>query len=76
MDRLLSSKGRPAAIVDRLRQAAIEAIETPKVREQLEKLGASIVAPDRRTPDYLARFVKEDVAKWGAAVKASGIEPQ
>jgi tripartite-type tricarboxylate transporter receptor subunit TctC len=73
---LFLPKGAPQPIVDRLRQAAIEAIETPKVREQLEKLGASIVAPNRRTPDYLSQFVKADVAKWGAAVKASGIEPQ
>lgn len=73
---LFLPKSAPQPIVDRLRQAAIEAIETPRVREQLEKLGASIVAPARRAPDYLARFVKADVAKWGAAVKASGIEPQ
>lgn len=69
-------KGAPPAIVTRLRQAAIEAIETPATRAQLEKLGASIVAPERRTPEYLADFVKADVVKWAAAVKAGGIEPQ
>lgn len=69
-------KGVPQPIVDRMRKAAIEAVETPKVRAQLEKLGALIVSPDRRTPEYLADFVKRDVSKWGAAVRASGIEPQ
>ena len=46
------------------------------MKAQLEKLGASIVVPERRTSEYLAKFVQSDIAKWGAAVKASGIEQQ
>ena len=68
--------GTPATIASRLRAAAIEAIDTPRVKAQLEKLGASIVAPERRTAEYLTRFVQSDISKWGAAVKASGIEQQ
>ncbi|MFN3890364.1 MAG: Bug family tripartite tricarboxylate transporter substrate binding protein [Beijerinckiaceae bacterium] len=72
----LLPKGTPQPVVARLRQASVEAIETPSVRAQLEKLGASVAAPERRTSEYLAGFVKADIAKWAAAVKASGIEPQ
>lgn len=68
--------GAPQAIVKRLHDATNAAIDAPAVRTQLEKLGASIVAPDRRSPEYLASFVKADVAKWAGPVKASGIEPQ
>ena len=50
--------------------------DATRVKAQLEKLGASIVAPERRTSEYLAKFVQSDIAKWGAAVKASGIEQQ
>lgn len=69
-------KGAPQHVVKRLHGATVEAIETPAVRAQLQKLGASIVAPDRRSPEYLSNFVKSEIAKWAAPVKASGIEPQ
>ena len=69
-------KGAPQSIVTRLHGATNAALDTPAVRAQLEKLGASIVAPERRSPDYLASFVKADIEKWAGPVKASGIEPQ
>ncbi len=69
-------KGTPQPIADKLHAATLQTIETPAVKAQLEKLGATLVAPERRSPAYLAEFVKADVAKWAAAVKASGIEPQ
>jgi hypothetical protein len=47
-------------------------METPSVQDQLKKLGATIVSADRRTPDYLAQFVKDELTKWSAPVQASG----
>ena len=29
--------------------------------------------PSRRSPDYLARFLRDDIAKWTAPIKASGV---
>ncbi len=69
---LFFPKGTPVPIVEKLRDAAIKTMETPSVREQLQKLGATIVATDRRTPDYLALFVKNEIEKWRGPVKASG----
>lgn len=69
-------KGTLQSVVDRLHKATVEALETPSVRTQLQKLGASIVTPERQTPKYLGEFVKADIAKWARPVKASGIEPQ
>jgi tripartite-type tricarboxylate transporter receptor subunit TctC len=65
-------KGTPGAIVRRLAEAANEAMETPAVRERFESLGVSVVAPQRRTPEYLARFVPSEIEKWAAPIKASG----
>jgi hypothetical protein len=31
------------------------------------------VAPERRSSDYLAQFVKDQIEKWAAPIKASGI---
>jgi hypothetical protein len=47
-------------------------MKTPTVRERLEGLGASIVPDDRATPDYLGKFVKSEIEKWAAPIKASG----
>jgi len=61
-------------IVAKLNAATIAAMETPQVRERLEGLGAVIVAPQRRTPDYLAGFVRAEMDKWGTAVRTSGMK--
>jgi tripartite-type tricarboxylate transporter receptor subunit TctC len=69
---LFLPKGAAPDIVKRLNETAIQAMDTPAVRERLEGLGAVIVGPDRRTPDYLAGFVKSEIEKWAAPIKASG----
>ena len=65
-------KGAPQAIVNKLHDAALQAMHTPLVKERLEGLGAQIVSDDRATPQYLAGFVKSEIEKWAAAIKASG----
>jgi len=67
-------KGTPAEIVAKLRQATIDAMATPAVRERLEGLGAMLVSADRTTPDYLAAFTRSEIAKWAAPIKASGVK--
>jgi len=65
-------KNAPAAIVQKLNEATVQAMATPAVRERLESLGATIVSADRATPQYLAQFVKSEIEKWAAPIKASG----
>ncbi|NGM89085.1 tripartite tricarboxylate transporter substrate binding protein [Parapusillimonas sp. SGNA-6] len=53
---LLAPKGTPNAIVDRLNKAMNTALDTPEVREQLEKLGNVIVGGSQQTfIDYLQK---------------------
>jgi tripartite-type tricarboxylate transporter receptor subunit TctC len=66
-------KGTPEPIVKKLQEAAVQAMDTPAVKERLQGLGANIVAPDRRSPDYLDKFVKSEIDKWAAPIKASGV---
>lgn len=65
-------KGTPEPIVKRLHGALMQALETPAVRDRLSSLGAVIPPPERRTPEYLARFVESEIAKWAGPIKASG----
>jgi tripartite-type tricarboxylate transporter receptor subunit TctC len=66
-------KGTPPEIVRRLNEAAIEAMNTPAVAAQLKKNGADIVAPERRTPQYLQKFVASEIEKWSGPIKAAGL---
>jgi len=65
-------KGTPDAVVKKLHEAALGAMHTPAVKERLEGLGAMIVPDDRATPQYLGNFVKSEIEKWAAPIKASG----
>jgi tripartite-type tricarboxylate transporter receptor subunit TctC len=69
---LFAPKGTPAPVVTKLREATVKAIEKPSTRDQLKKLGATIVAAERRSPDYLGRFVTDELKKWAGPVRTSG----
>jgi tripartite-type tricarboxylate transporter receptor subunit TctC len=63
----------PPAIVQKLHDAGVAALDHPPFRERLHKLGVETVAPERRSSEYLARFLKEDIEKWAVPIKASGM---
>jgi tripartite-type tricarboxylate transporter receptor subunit TctC len=65
-------KGTPAGIVEKLRVAIVAAIDTPSLQARMREIGAELVAPDRRTPEYLRTFVAAEIAKWAAPIKQSG----
>jgi tripartite-type tricarboxylate transporter receptor subunit TctC len=69
-------KGAPDDLVKKLNAAALEAMKTPAFRERLEGLGAQVVSEDRATPQYLASFVKSEIAKWQGPIKSSGVKVQ
>ena len=71
---LFLPKGAPADVVKRLNAAAVGAIETASVQERLEKLGATVAKKKEQTPQWLADFVKSEVKKWEAPIKASGVQ--
>jgi len=66
-------KGAPEAIVRRLAKATNDAAESPAVRERFKSLGVTIPAPERRTPEYLAKFVPAEIERWAGPIKASGV---
>ncbi|HEY1473949.1 MAG TPA: tripartite tricarboxylate transporter substrate-binding protein [Pseudolabrys sp.] len=66
-------KGAPADVVKKLNDAMVAAMNTPAVHDRLQSLGATIVGPDRSSPDYLGKFTAEEIKKWEAPIKASGV---
>jgi len=66
-------KGTPAAVVQKLHDAAVETLNTPVVQERLKTVGVTVLAPERRSPDYLKGYVASETAKWAATIKAAGV---
>jgi putative tricarboxylic transport membrane protein len=58
--------------VRRLAQAANQTIDTPAVRERLQNLGVTVMPPERRSPEYLAKYIPSEIEKWAVVIKASG----
>jgi tripartite-type tricarboxylate transporter receptor subunit TctC len=58
--------------VQKLHEAAGAALDEPAFRARLQELGVDPVASERRSPEYLAGYLKDDIAKWTAPIKASG----
>jgi len=67
-------KGAPAPVVRRLNKAMSDMLDSPPIRKRLEDLGLEIVAPERRSPEYLARFLAEEIERWGAVIRAARIK--
>ncbi len=65
--------GTPPAIVRKLNRAIVTALDAPAIRQRLKKLGGDVVAPERRSPKYLAQFLAAEIKKWEAPVRASGV---
>jgi tripartite-type tricarboxylate transporter receptor subunit TctC len=69
-------KATPADIAAKLNRAAVAAMEGPGLREQLNDLAATLVAPERRSQAYLTDFVKAEWGKWGSAIRAADAIPK
>jgi tripartite-type tricarboxylate transporter receptor subunit TctC len=69
---LFLPSGTPAAVVQKLYDAVRLALQSPEVKERMEGLAFDAIAePPARTAEY----VKEEIAKWGQVVRATGAKP-
>jgi tripartite-type tricarboxylate transporter receptor subunit TctC len=70
---LFLAKDTPEPIVRRLNQALSAALDLPMVRERFKTAGEEIASPERRSPEYFAKFVAGEIDKWSGPIKASGV---
>jgi tripartite-type tricarboxylate transporter receptor subunit TctC len=66
-------KGTPDPIVRKLNKAMSDTLEDAAIRKRLQELGLEIVPPERRTPEYLTKFVPEEIERWAKPVREAGI---
>jgi len=66
---LVAPAGTPPQVIATLNEAAVKALHDPGVQTSLGKLGVDIVG-DR--PQEFQAYIKSEIPKWTAIVKASG----
>jgi tripartite-type tricarboxylate transporter receptor subunit TctC len=67
-------KGAPREIVDRLVEATQATMETPVIKQRMADIGVTGVAKERQSPEYLAKFVAEEIARWEEPIKGGGLQ--
>jgi tripartite-type tricarboxylate transporter receptor subunit TctC len=56
-----------------MNQALVEMLTRPDMREKLEPLGLSITPPEQRSPEYLAKYLPQEIERWGKVIRAGAI---
>jgi tripartite-type tricarboxylate transporter receptor subunit TctC len=67
-------KNTPKDIVAKLNAAAVDALNDPAVRKQLENLGLQMPPKDRLSPEALGSWQKAEIAKWWPMLKAANVK--
>ncbi len=68
-------KGTPRAIVMKLNKALDTMLARPDMQMKMEAVGLDIVPPEQRSPEYLAKLIPVEVARWGKVIQDAGIVP-
>lgn len=69
---LFAPAGTPQTVIDKYAKAAIDAVQSPDMRQRLEQMG---LEPTGLPPAELARILRRDYDKWGPVIRASGFKP-
>jgi tripartite-type tricarboxylate transporter receptor subunit TctC len=67
-------KDTPKEIVAKLNASAVDALNDPTVRKQLENLGLQMPPKDQLSPQSLGTWQKAEIAKWWPMIKASNVK--
>jgi tripartite-type tricarboxylate transporter receptor subunit TctC len=51
-------------------------MDTPAVQQRLKQIGVDPASPQRRSTEYLQRFVESEIVKWAGPIKAAGVDEQ
>lgn len=70
---LLAPAGTPQAIIRKLHEAAVAAMNTPDIKEKLESQGALVIA---NSPSEFKAEIRQEVVEWAEQFKRIKIELQ
>jgi len=68
---LVAPAGTPRDVIATLNRATVQALRDPDTLRQLHDLGVEV---NSSTPEEFAAYIKSEIPKWAAVVKASGAQ--
>jgi tripartite-type tricarboxylate transporter receptor subunit TctC len=66
-------KGTPAPIVQKMYKAMSDTLDDSAIRSKLEDLGLVIAPPERRSAEYLAKYLPQEIERWAKPIREAGI---
>ncbi len=67
-------KGTPKDALAKLNAAVVSALTDPAIRKKFSDQSYELTARENLTPEFLAKFHKEEMDKWFPIIKAAGIK--
>lgn len=67
-------KGTPAAVIEKLNSAIVDALADPALQARLADLGEEIFPAEQQTPAALAAWQKSEIERWWPIVKAANVD--
>ena len=61
----------PTDVLDKLNAAVLKVVGNPETRTKLQDMGFKVTGSSR---DEFAKVIKDDTARWGKAVAATGFK--
>lgn len=65
--------GTPPAIVDKLSKAVAEALQSPEIVARFNEIG---IIPMGKNPTETAKFLEDEVAKWGKVITQANVKAE
>ncbi|MBP6899151.1 MAG: tripartite tricarboxylate transporter substrate binding protein BugD [Burkholderiaceae bacterium] len=69
---IYAPKGTPAPVVEKFGAALRAALKDAAVATRMAELGGEIVPEAKQTPEGLRSWLKPEIDKWGALIRAAG----
>jgi tripartite-type tricarboxylate transporter receptor subunit TctC len=69
----LAPAGTPREIVGRVAQEVAKAVNAPDLRDKLVQMG---IEPVGNTPDQLAQFINDEIARWAKVINTAGVKAE
>jgi tripartite-type tricarboxylate transporter receptor subunit TctC len=70
---ILAPAGTPRAIVTKLHDAIVKALQSPGMKDKYAAIGQDLAW---NTPEEFATFIADETARWSRVIQSSGIKPQ
>ncbi len=67
---LMAPKGTPAAIIEKIHKASVEALTPPEIRKRLSGIGMEVVGS---SPQEFTAAIKAEAPQWAKVIKDAGI---